>query len=74
MTRLEQLRIDRLLSRRELAKETGVSVGTIRRIEEQEGGIQIATLRKLVDFFEVSATEMLGDAIHVPSAHEAEAA
>lgn len=67
-TRLEQLRRERFLSRAQLADQTGVSKGTIRRLEERlQDDAQVATLGKLCKFFEVGPLELLGDAIYTES-------
>ena len=59
MTRLEQLRVDALLTPEQLSELTGVHGGTIRRIESGKGA-QIVTLAKLSTYFEVPASELLG--------------
>jgi transcriptional regulator with XRE-family HTH domain len=60
VTRLEQLRIDALLSREQLAAECGVSDRTIARLEQGRGA-QVATLGKLASFFKVKPSELLRD-------------
>jgi transcriptional regulator with XRE-family HTH domain len=71
MTRLEQLRIDRVLTRAELSEATGVGIGTIRRLEEQIGTAQVGTLGKLAAFFGVAPSELLSEAIPANARHEA---
>lgn len=61
MTRLEQLRLDRLMTPEELAKDAKVGAATVRRLERGHGA-QIETLRKLSEFFDVPASELLGPA------------
>lgn len=60
MTRLEKLRVDALLSRRDLADKTGVNHETIRSLEARRvANPQINTLRALSEFFSVPASELL---------------
>lgn len=58
MIRLEQLRLDALLTPEQLADVTGVSGATIRRLEKGQGA-QVATLAKLSTYFAVPASELL---------------
>lgn len=58
MRRLEQLRLDALLTPEQLAEKTSVSAPTIRRLERGHSA-QVPTLAKLADFFGVPASELL---------------
>ena len=58
MNRLEQLRLDALLTREQLANETGVSGRTIGRLEQGKGA-HVATLGKLASYFAVKPSELL---------------
>ncbi len=58
--RLKQLRLDhaaklgRTISIREVSRETGIAVSTLRRIENNEvAGVDFSTLSKLADFYGV---------------------
>lgn len=58
---IKQLRLDRAarlgrtISIREVSRETGIAISTIRRMESGEAeGVDFATLSKLAEFFEVS--------------------
>lgn len=62
MTRLEQLRVDALLTPEDLAEKTGVSARTIRRLEARQGKATIATLAPLATFFSVPASTLTGPA------------
>lgn len=60
MTRLEQLRLDRLLSPEQLAKETGLHADTIRDLEARRvERPRVSTLRALAEFFEVPPSQLL---------------
>jgi transcriptional regulator with XRE-family HTH domain len=62
MTRLEQMRLDRGLTRAELAAQTGVPERTIRELET--GNVRkprLATLVPLAEFFAIAASELLSD-------------
>jgi DNA-binding Xre family transcriptional regulator len=59
--RIKQLRLDRAahlgrtISIREVSRETGIAVSTLRRIEGNEAeGVDFSTLSKLAEFYEVS--------------------
>jgi transcriptional regulator with XRE-family HTH domain len=62
MTRLQQLRVDALMTPEDLGDATGVSPRTIRRRLEDGRGARIETLRKLARHFEVPASELLAPA------------
>lgn len=67
MTRLEQLRLNLLLTRTELATKAKIDRKVVARIEERTGDTHVASLRKLVNFFkeegiEVQAADLLLDA------------
>lgn len=78
MTRLEQLRVDLLLSRQQLAVKAGVSTGTIRSVELGNGA-HVATLGKLAATLTgelrktkpksptIPASELLREAFDAPS-------
>jgi transcriptional regulator with XRE-family HTH domain len=57
--RLQQLRLDSLLSVEDLARKAGVSGGAIRRLEAEKGIAQIGTLEKLSKHFGVRPSELL---------------
>lgn len=59
MTRLQQLRVDALLTRADLAAATGVGEETIRQVEVGETRPRISTLAPLARFFGVPASELL---------------
>ena len=60
MTRLEQLRLDALLTRADLAAATGVGEETIRQAEVGETTRpRIATLGPLARYFDVPASSLL---------------
>jgi transcriptional regulator with XRE-family HTH domain len=59
--RLEQLRLDALLTPEALSQDTGVSPRTIRRLEKDGHGAQVATLGKLAARFDVKPSELLRD-------------
>jgi transcriptional regulator with XRE-family HTH domain len=74
VTRLEQLRLDALMTHLELQTATGVAIRTIRNIERGETDRpQLDTLRKLAGYFNVPASELLLPAIPPHSAREAAA-
>lgn len=58
MIRLQQLRLDALLTVDQLAEKCELSAKTIYRLEEGRGA-RIDTLRKLSTFFEVPASDLL---------------
>jgi DNA-binding XRE family transcriptional regulator len=58
MIRLEQLRVDALMTPEELGAAADVSPRTIRRLEDGRGA-RIDTLRKLARHFDVPASELL---------------
>lgn len=59
MTRLEQLRVDALLTRADLAAATGVGEETIRQVEVGETTRpRVSTLAPLAQFFDVPASEL----------------
>lgn len=73
MNRLEQLRLDALLSREQLAAEAGVSGRTIGRLEQGKGA-HVATLGKLADYFSVKPSELLREVpVDAPSERSAAA-
>lgn len=74
MTRLEQLRLDALLTRSELAVAAGVDRKTIARIEERSAVVQVTTLRKLVEYFASQGVEVTGSELLRDAATEAGAA
>lgn len=51
--KLRELREDRTLSVRELAQRAGVHYGTVIRLENNQGGAQPRTLRKLAAALDV---------------------
>lgn len=57
-TNLKRLRLQRHYSIRELSRQSGVAVGTIRRIEEGGTDPYDHTLSKLADFLGVEITEL----------------
>lgn len=58
MILLEKLRVDALLTPEQLGERVGLAGGTIRRIEQGKGA-HMGTLRKLVDWARVPASELL---------------
>jgi transcriptional regulator with XRE-family HTH domain len=60
MTRLEQLRIDRVLTPEQLAEATDTSARTIRRIEKRQS-TNLRTLGALGKYFDVRPSELLDD-------------
>lgn len=67
VTRLEQLRLDALLTPEELATRIDgrVSARTIRRIETSGHTARVSTLGPLAEFFEVPASDLVRDALPV---------
>lgn len=64
MTRLEQLRLDALLSRQALARGAGVAYQTVINLEEGKGGRpHIDTLRKLAEFLDAKPSELMRPAL-----------
>jgi transcriptional regulator with XRE-family HTH domain len=57
--RLREAREQALLSRRELAEKSGVSMDTIQRVELGEGGAFGRTIRKLAEALSVDPQELL---------------
>lgn len=62
MNRLEQMRLDALLTPEQVADRTGVSAKTIRRAESGTKP-RLSTLRPLAEFFEVQPSELLAPAV-----------
>lgn len=60
MTRLEQLRLDRVQTPEQLGADAKVSGKTIRRLEAG-GGAQVATLGRLAKVLGVPVSELLRD-------------
>lgn len=58
VTRLEQLRLDALLTPEQLGEKTGVAGNTIRRLEAGKSA-RVSTLARLSTYFAVSASELL---------------
>jgi transcriptional regulator with XRE-family HTH domain len=56
--KLRELREDRILSVRELAERAGVHYNTILRLENDQGGAQPRTLRKLAEALGVDPREL----------------
>jgi transcriptional regulator with XRE-family HTH domain len=56
--RLRELREDRTLSARELAELAGVHYNTILRLENNQGGAQPRTIRKLAQALDVAPREL----------------
>lgn len=61
VTRLEQLRLDALLTPEQLGEVTGVAGNTIRRLEAGKTA-RVSTLARLSAYFAVSASELLREA------------
>lgn len=59
--RLRRLRRQRLLTLRELAAKSGVSIGTIHRIENDRGIPRLRTLRRLAAALEVPPEALAPD-------------
>jgi transcriptional regulator with XRE-family HTH domain len=57
--RLRELREERFLSHRELAKKAGVSPTTVLKLERGEGEAQRRTVRKLASALEVEPAELV---------------
>jgi DNA-binding Xre family transcriptional regulator len=73
--RIKQLRLDRAarlgrtISIREVSRETGVAVSTLRRMENNEAeGVDFATLVKLAEYYEVSS---IGDLLSIEDVRRA---
>ena len=60
MERLRELREEKGLSQRQLAKELGFSPNTICQYETGKREPDIRTIKKLCDFFEVTSDYLLG--------------
>jgi len=60
MKRLKELRIEKGLSQTQLAKEIGVNYRTISQYEKGINEPDIKTIKKLCDFFGVTADYLLG--------------
>ena len=58
--KLRELREDRTLSARELAELAGVHYNTILRLENNQGGAQPRTIRKLASALEADPRELRG--------------
>lgn len=58
--RLAQLRKEQNLKQRDLAEYLNVAVSTVSNYENSINSIDIATLDKLADFFEVSTDYLIG--------------
>lgn len=68
MTRLEQLRLDRLLSREQLSEATGVPVRTIRALERESiRRPRISTLAPLAEYFNVPASSLVEPELEQPN-------
>jgi transcriptional regulator with XRE-family HTH domain len=75
MTRLEQLRVDALLSREELAERTGVSVRTLRHLEANPPRRpRIQTIKPLALYFRVPASTLLSPVVPSLESDEPKAA
>lgn len=61
MIRLQQMRIDALLSAEQLGDAAGVSGNAIRRVE-RTGRASLAVLEKLAAYFEVAPSSLLLEA------------
>ena len=59
MERLKELRMDRVLSLRELQERSGVSYNTIWRIEDGRQGAHPRTVRKLAEALGVDPKELI---------------
>lgn len=57
--RLKQLREDRVLSQRELARKSGLAYGTVWRLENNYPNARPATIRKLAKTLGVEPRELL---------------
>jgi transcriptional regulator with XRE-family HTH domain len=57
--KLRELREDRTLSMQELAERAGVHRHTILRLENNQGGAQPRTIRKLAEALEVEPKELI---------------
>lgn len=60
--KLREAREDALLSQRELAKQAGVSLDTVQRMEAGEGGVYGRTVRKIAAALNLNPRELLGEA------------
>jgi len=56
--KLRELREDRTLSARELAELAGVHINTVLRLENNQGGAQPRTIRKLAEALGVEPREL----------------
>ena len=57
---LRKLRIEAAMSQRELAEASGVTQGTISRLEQGDTNVQPSTLRKLAAALNVRPKELIG--------------
>lgn len=55
---LKRLRVERLLTQKQLAERSGVSEMTVRRIENGDYGIKLLTLHKLAAGLDVPIEEL----------------
>ena len=60
MTRLKELRIEKVLSQKALANELGVHYRTLQNWENRETDIKLSQAKMLADYFGVSETYLLG--------------
>jgi transcriptional regulator with XRE-family HTH domain len=60
LPRLRTVRLDRLMSRDELAKASGVSIPTIHRLEVDGEQAQFRTIRKLAQALGVEPAVLIG--------------
>lgn len=65
MTGLERLRLDKLLTIDELAREVGIDAKTIRRVENGKP-VRVGSLKPLAKFFDVPASTLVLPAADVP--------
>ena len=61
MKRLREIREERAYSQRDLAKASGVSAGTILRLEAGQRAAYPVTVRKLAQALGVTPRELYGD-------------
>jgi transcriptional regulator with XRE-family HTH domain len=57
--RLKDLREDRMLTQRDLAREAGVALSTIVNLEKQHNSPRFGTIRKLAAALEVDPYELM---------------
>lgn len=68
--KLKQLRRERVLSQRELAREAGVTGGTVIRLEHGQPEARPGTIRRLASALGVEPVELLADGNEYGGTHD----